>query len=297
MKEIFNNLTPISHLLPPLSQLTVEKIEGGFSNKTFLLKHNKVAKFIIRLPDLDKDCFLINREDERAILPLVTELGLSPPVLLLKEDGYMVSCFVKQTTFAWDIVHTNSDIKRIAEILKSIHRLEKAKKAYTLNVVIKHYIEQIYHHPDVDPLFQKQCDLLDRIAVFLSSKIPENKKCLCHNDLNPQNCLADPSKFWVIDWEYVGLGDPLFDLAVIKSSHNLTREQTVFLLNHYDSSLPVEQTLNTLEYYHALYLIREMTWMLLKYFIANDGSEDILFYYNCSKVLHEKLIFFRREYV
>ena len=158
MKEIFNNLTPIYHLLPPISELVLNKIDGGFSNKTYSLNRNNVPLFVIRVPDLDAESFLINREDERRILPLATEAGLSPPLLLIKRDGFMVSRFVSQGAFPWDIEHKENDVIRLAKRLKRIHQLKIEEKPYQINVVIKHYIEQIGHIPGMDMLWLKQCD-------------------------------------------------------------------------------------------------------------------------------------------
>ncbi len=291
MKEIFNNLTSISYLLPPISELIIDKVDGGFSNKTYLIKWDKVPYFIIRCPVLDKDRFLINRAYEKQILPMATELGLSPPVLLLNDAGFMVSEFVSQLAFPWEVKHTTKDIKRLAISLKEIHKLNIAGDLYKLDVVIKHYINQILSHSSLDESFVNQCDLLERATECLYSNIPDFIPCTCHNDLNPQNCLADNEKFWVIDWEYSGLGDPLFDLAVVKSSHNLSSDQVAILIHTYNESLPLEKTLATLEYYHALYLIREMVWMLLKFLFENDGAEDLSYYYVFSEKLYKKLKF------
>ncbi|MFT2111781.1 phosphotransferase [Marinomonas sp. 2405UD68-3] len=291
MREIFNNLTPITHLLTPISELILDKVDGGFSNKTYVAKRDDVPYFIIRVPCLDKDRFLINREYEKEILPIVTELGLSPRVVHLNHEGFMVSQFVPQIAFPWDVKHTTKDIKRLAESFKAIHQLNISGKLYKLDVVIKHYLDEIRLHPNLDVSLIKQCEFFERITKRLYSNIPNFTPCTCHNDLNPQNCLANEEKFWVIDWEYSGLGDPLFDLAVVKSSHNLTSNQTALLITEYNQDLPLKQTLDTLEYYHALYLVREMVWMLLKFLIGNDGTEDLNYYYIFATMLGDKLSF------
>jgi thiamine kinase-like enzyme len=58
---------------------------------------------------------------------------------------------------------------------------------------------------------------------------PENL-VLCHNDPYHLNFLDDGG-LWLIDWEYAGMGDPLYDLAGI--GLNLDREGRDLLLRTY----------------------------------------------------------------
>jgi thiamine kinase-like enzyme len=43
---------------------------------------------------------------------------------------------------------------------------------------------------------------------------------LCHNDVHHLNLIDDSERLWLIDWEYAGLGNPLFDLAAVCCYHN-----------------------------------------------------------------------------
>jgi thiamine kinase-like enzyme len=56
--------------------------------------------------------------------------------------------------------------------------------------------------------------LLDQVTEIerLRASLPEKAKVFCHNDPYFLNFLDDGS-LWVIDWEYAGMGDPMYDLA------------------------------------------------------------------------------------
>jgi streptomycin 6-kinase len=41
----------------------------------------------------------------------------------------------------------------------------------------------------------------------------------CHNDLHHLNILDDGGRLWLVDWEYGGIGDPLFDFASLLCQH------------------------------------------------------------------------------
>ena len=56
---------------------------------------------------------------------------------------------------------------------------------------------------------------------------------LCHNDLHHLNILDDGERLWLVDWEYGGCGDPLFDLASFLCQHESTHEERQVLLGAY----------------------------------------------------------------
>jgi thiamine kinase-like enzyme len=56
----------------------------------------------------------------------------------------------------------------------------------------------------------------------------------CHNDPNPDNFIKNKNgKIFLIDWEYAGNGDPMWDLAYFSTYHNLTDNQESILMLHY----------------------------------------------------------------
>jgi 5-methylthioribose kinase len=59
--------------------------------------------------------------------------------------------------------------------------------------------------------------LADRVGAYID-RLLATQHCVVHGDYSPKNVLVGDSGLWVIDWEVVHRGDPVFDLA--------------FLLNH-----------------------------------------------------------------
>jgi thiamine kinase len=81
---------------------------------------------------------------------------------------------------------------------------------------------------DADPL----AALAERVFDAATTRAP--RECLCHNDLNPSNVLVDAGgRFWLVDWEYAGRGNPAYDLASYASQHGLDDEQRTALLEAY----------------------------------------------------------------
>lgn len=72
---------------------------------------------------------------------------------------------------------------------------------------------------------------------------------LCHNDLNPTNILVGNARSWLIDFDHVGMGDPLFDVATAASGMGLSASEADAMLTHYlgRAPLPAERARVELE--------------------------------------------------
>ena len=74
-------------------------------------------------------------------------------------------------------------------------------------------------------------------ARRLSPTIAPYTPALCHNDLLPANILDDNERIWIVDWEYAGMGNPLFDLAGVSANCCYSEEQEIALLESYRGEL------------------------------------------------------------
>ncbi|MGW2723383.1 phosphotransferase [Streptomyces sp. NPDC001492] len=79
---------------------------------------------------------------------------------------------------------------------------------------------------------------------------------LCHNDLNPGNMLFDGRRGWLIDFDHVGLGDPLFDVATALDSLGLPPRAAGAFLVRYFGRPPTEDERARLELLGCLALLR-----------------------------------------
>ncbi len=266
-------------ILPQKSQIEATLFNEGFSNKVYLIHWDQVSRFVLRIPYIDCDAFYINRAEEIQILKDAVAIGLSPTVVWSDDYGAFACMFVSQPSLSWTVAHQDKDIVRIAKALAKTHCLPKSKRVYLVFDVIEHYLKMIKQHGRSNASIWTEYEYLHVIFEQLDRPAMILPAVLCHNDLNPKNFLMDDEKLWLIDWEYSGTGDALFDLAVIAKSHNLDDKQIALLVSSYQPDLPMKETLEVIAGYIRAYGLREMAWMLLKHLLAPEDTMSLEYYY------------------
>lgn len=273
MTTLSEYLVSMASLLPVKTKVKSALLEEGFSNQVYLISWHDRPRLVLRVPGLDEAAFNIDRQNEMAILLSAAKVGLSPSVYWHDEQGAFACPFVEQPSLSWDVTHSTASLHKMASALKRVHALPKVSRTFCIYALIAHYLQS------VECLLPRRQDLQEEFGyvrgLFMNLPRVESNQSpvLCHNDLNPKNVLMDDGSFWLIDWECAGMGDPLFDLAVVARSHNLTGLQQIRLIQAYDDSLEVETTLDKIAQYSLAYSLREMVWLLLKYLTTpNDAT-------------------------
>ena len=102
----------------------------------------------------------------------------------------------------------------------------------------RRYARIIMQHGDTDdgafggnsaPVLGRLMALNDELETAIGAITP----VFCHNDLVAENILDDGVRFWLIDWEYGGWNDGLYDLACLAAHLDLGAEVADALLHRY----------------------------------------------------------------
>jgi Ser/Thr protein kinase RdoA (MazF antagonist) len=145
----------------------------------------------------------------------------------------------------------------VADLLAHLHSLEwdnparlYAEKRRAANDSVLRLTERI---PAL-ALFGEALREFDALRAALRDlAVPQT---LCHNDLNPGNMLFDGRRAWLIDFDHVGPGDPLFDVATAIDSLGLSPEDADAFLTRYFGRPPTEDEAARLELLGCLVLLR-----------------------------------------
>ncbi|MET1255217.1 phosphotransferase [Aliikangiella maris] len=121
------------------------------------------------------------------------------------------------------------------------------------NHLYKYYRKALAHSPES----RSRLDSILEEALLLSHDF--KTKSLCHNDLSSGNLLYG-EKLTVIDWEYVSVGDPLFDLAGICVNFELNEERQNNLILNYSEKNGIKIDLEKLNKMKSLYQLVAKLW-------------------------------------
>ena len=209
----------------PGEQLSIEPLGGGITNRNFKVGAGG-QEFVLRIGGTDTELLGIDRAAEHAASRIAAELGLGPEVVaFIEPEGYLVTRFV-------DGEVGKVDVERVGAALRLLHGGPALPGRFdSFRVVETYRITAREHGVAVPSAYDAAKELADRIERRRSGA-PLRP---CHNDLLSANFIGDGTRFWLVDWEYAGMGDPFFDLGNFAVNHELAEEGENALLAAYGS--------------------------------------------------------------
>lgn len=210
----------------------IEPIKHGLTNRSWLV-HADADRFVVRISDVGAAQELqIDRNSEAVVLQHVSRAGIGPQVLRCDPArGVLVTRYLGAT---WTEQDTQSDqnIVRLAGVLRRLHALDVpvGVRAVDLAATVDGYIRTLLERGTHSRLALSALrDCADESASQLRQ---DSTPRLCHNDVHHLNIVgSDPIR--LIDWEYAGIGEPLFDLASVCVYHRYRKSQRERLLTAY----------------------------------------------------------------
>ncbi|MDX2410343.1 MAG: choline/ethanolamine kinase family protein [Woeseiaceae bacterium] len=215
--------TPEEALLtvPGWERATYCELSGGVSNRTYLVESGD-AKAVLKIDDGCRSLPYNARKTEAQIQTLAADRGLAGRVLFVSDTVYMTE-YLEGTIWSGECLEDNTNLDALAAGLKKLHALPLTGRTFDAIGAARDYIQQI---EDADPELVGEC-----LRKIKAGPMPHNL-CCCHNDLVVANIINTP-EIRFLDWEYACDNDPFFDLATVVAHHELTAEQSDYLLDAY----------------------------------------------------------------
>tara|TARA_B100000575_G_scaffold78085_1_gene61110 strand:- start:297 stop:995 length:699 start_codon:yes stop_codon:yes gene_type:complete len=209
-------------------KIDIKPLQGGITNYNYLV-NDSGKQLVVRLGS-DIPEHLVYRSNEILVSKAAYEIGVSPE-LIYNEEGVLVLNYIKSTTLEPQTVRDNLD--RIIPVIKKIHnqipnKLSGQSVIFWVFYVIKYYSNFLLtnnssHSSKLKDLLTK-CDNLEKLSS-------PREIVFGHNDLLAANFLDDGSKIWIVDWEYGGFNDPLFDIGGLASNNDFDENLELEALN------------------------------------------------------------------
>jgi thiamine kinase-like enzyme len=196
---------------------SMKKIEGGLSNRTYLINETEVLR--IKEPS---DPYFYKPSEEKKILEVAIKEGLAPKLFAFDEKtGNLVSEYVSSSSFLGPTTSIE-DTKKVISLLEKLHQSEGSFVPFDLWGRYAYYEKE-----SGEPAFPNEERLLDRTKRMLVGE----KLVLCHNDVVAGNVLKNSDgSLSLIDYEFAGLNYPEFDLASLYSENGLSESVIASLL-------------------------------------------------------------------
>lgn len=214
--------------IPGLSAARVlAQLADGPTNASFLVEHAG-ERWVLRLDAPEASILGLDRANERRVCEAIAAAGLGPAYRHFDAAaGVCLRPWLAGRSLRPRDLRDRSVLQRLAAVLRRLHGLAPVGAAFDPLAAARRYAEQ---------LATREAAALAARAAELSAGLQEHAPppALCHNDLVCDNVLLTAAEeLLLIDWEYAGVGDPYFDLAVVVRHHELGEELAGYFLEAY----------------------------------------------------------------
>ena len=213
---------------------SIERL-GGMTNHSYKITRNDGREYLARIPG-DGTEEMINRSDERKSTELACKLGIDSPLLYFSDDGRKVMEFIHNPQpMNEEIMRRRENLLQAAEIFHRLHtsgvdtgvRFEVFEMADLYERIIRD--GGVAFYDDYDDVKQTVMEIKAEVDKDgASPKVP------CHNDSLMGNWVLDGNgKLYLIDWEYSGMNEAMWDLSCLSIEADYSAEDDDALLCAY----------------------------------------------------------------
>jgi thiamine kinase-like enzyme len=202
------------------------RLMGGMSNYTYVVRADG-ERYTFRLPGEYSEYF-VDRELEKANLALMEKLGITNETVYLDvESGIKIARYIEGEPLS-TFDSSRYPYEEVARILKIIHSSDLRSPAdYEPFARLERYERYIKDLGFVHPARYNEL----RAELFAYRPYLETqKKTLTHGDSQPSNFVRAGDGLIVVDFEFCGNNDPLYDVACFA---NKVYEEGLNLLRAY----------------------------------------------------------------
>lgn len=243
MKEIVKaDLPKVEELLKQVLNTTgYSRIErmGGLTNHTYHVWLEDGRQFAVRIPGEGTE-ELIVRDDERINTELACRLGVDAKLLYFGPEGSKVTEYIPDAvTMSPQTLRDEKRMGQVAALLRIMHDCgEDTGVPFEVFAMAAGY-EKIIHSMNV-PMFEDygaiKAQVMDVKTRIESQR--EIKRVPCHNDPLCENWVEGNGRMYLIDWEYAGMNDGMWDVADVSIEAGFDARQDALLLEMYLNRKP-----------------------------------------------------------
>lgn len=234
-----------------------QPLDGGITNRNYRVRLGG-TDYMLRLPGKDTGLLGIDRSAERIANGAASRLGIAPEVVAADARS-IVTRFVESGT-GIDPDALRLDPGPVARALRAFHEsgVELPTPFWVPDLLADYAGIVAARGGSLPPEYADTRALAARIAGAL----PLTRPVACHDDLLPGNLMTTDGGATVllVDWEYAGMGHPLFDLGNLAVNNDFDEPAEERLLAAYHAGDPTDAQRAALKLMRLMSDAREAAW-------------------------------------
>lgn len=187
---------------------------GGLTNHTYHVTLKNGKEYVVRIPGEGTEEMIV-RSDEKVSTELACKLGIDAKMLYFGKDGSKVTEYISNAvTMSAETLHEEQHMIQMAEIFRKLHGCGVDTKVPFEVFELAAEYEKIINDKNV-AMYDDYLQIKDKV-IGIKSEIDSThtiEKVPCHNDALCENWVMGDDRMFLIDWEYAGMNDGMWDLA------------------------------------------------------------------------------------
>lgn len=252
-----------------LNALSVERL-GGLTNLVYQVNFCG-QKFLLRVPGEGTDDY-IDRNNEYHSATVAAAAGVSPAIYHFDAKGIMLAAYIDGETLSTTGFKNTGSVERSAKALYRIHNCGFSfKTEFDVFQQIDEYMALLQRLdatlPNGYELAKKQAETVrGALATQSVTTVP------CHCDPLAENFIDTGERVFIVDWEYAGNNDPMWDLGDLSIEAEFDADQDEALLQSYfNATIPIKARARMVMYKMLCDLLWTL-WGLVQH--ANNNPAD-----------------------
>lgn len=245
---------------------------GGLTNRNYRVAVGK-DQYVLRIPGEGTGEY-IDREAEAPNARIAAAAGVNAEVLFFDTgDGVQVTRFIAGA--ATMNAERFRDLGAVARAAKAFRRIHDCGKRFAsdfeLFKMMDDYLALLERKqawvPDGYRAVQKEAEAVRAaLAAHPAPRVP------CHCDPLAENFLDTGTRMWIVDWEYAGNNDPMWDLGDVSVEAGFGPDQDAAMLEAYFGGTPPADRHGRMVMYKAMCDLLWTLWGAIQH--ANDNPVD-----------------------
>jgi thiamine kinase-like enzyme len=258
----------------------IERI-GGLTNRNYKISLGP-ERYVLRLAGAGTSEY-IDRAAEAHNARVAAAAGVNAEVLHVEiTDGTMLARYIDDSLTMSEAAF--KDLARVERAARAFRRMHRFAQPFTgrfdVFAQIDEYLALLRRNsakiPDGYEALQKEADAARRVLSERPAPLAP-----CHNDPLAENFLDARDRMYLVDWEYAGMNDPMWDLGDLSVEAAFGPDQDEALLRAYFDGVPPEDRRGRMVLAKGLCDLVWTLWGLLQ--VMNDNPAEDFWAYSINR--------------